>query len=216
MDKGELVKPDAAIIGEPTSLEPCIAQKGLLVLKLKTTGESGHAARIYGNNAIYEMVEVLSKLKSVSFSEENPFIGNTKITPTKFQAGTVNNAMPEQSEVILDIRTIPEVSNEDILARLNEVLSCEIIVHSDRFVSTQTDADSLIARVAREVTGKDYFGSPTASDWVFLSDIPVVKLGPGRSELSHKANEHISIEQLNKGVEVYKSIIKKYFEEISK
>lgn len=213
MDDNRLKLPDVALIGEPTSLAPCVAQKGLLVLRLSTEGESGHAARIYGQNAIYEMAEVLSKLKSVHFKADNPFIGNVKITPTKIHAGTVNNAMPEHTEVILDVRTIPEVSNDDIIHALQKSLGCEIQVISDRFVSTQTDPDSDIAQSCLRASGQEFFGSPTASDWVFLADIPVVKIGPGNSEMSHKRDEYIEIDQLNGGVTLYKRIIRDYFGE---
>ncbi|MCC5925407.1 MAG: M20/M25/M40 family metallo-hydrolase [Bacteroidetes bacterium] len=215
MDEGRLPRPDAALIGEPTSLAPCVAQKGLLVVRLTTRGESGHAARVYGKNAIYEMADVLQKLRDLQFSEQNPFIGNIKITPTKISAGTVNNAMPESTDVILDIRTIPEIPNERILHTIQSAIGCEVEVISDRFVSTQTDDQSIIAQCALDASGQVFFGSPTASDWVFLSDIPVVKIGPGHSELSHKHNEHIEISQLNAGVSLYKSIIKMYFERIN-
>jgi acetylornithine deacetylase len=211
MDTGRLNKPDAALIGEPTLLAPCIAQKGLLVVRVSTIGESGHAARIYGKNAIYEMSRVLQQIRTIDFEDSNPFIGNVKITPTRFSSGTVNNAMPERAEIVLDIRTIPEVSNEVILNRLRAIPDCEISVISDRFVSTQTDSASDIAVCCRKISGIDYFGSPTASDWVFLADIPVVKIGPGDSAISHKHDEHIEINQVLKGIELYKGIIREYF-----
>ncbi|HAC16260.1 MAG TPA: peptidase M20 [Bacteroidetes bacterium] len=213
MNRGELDLPSAAIIGEPTSLKPCIAQKGLLVLKLQIYGDSGHAARVYGTNAIYEMSRIMTKLESIKFDAVNPFIGSTKITPTRMTSGVANNVMPEIAEVTIDIRTIPEVSTQEIVTLLQDELQCKIIIHSKRFVSTSTDPAEKIVKVAQKVTGELPFGSPTASDWVFLNDIPAIKLGPGNSELSHKPNEHISIEQLIAGVRVYKEIIKSYFSE---
>jgi acetylornithine deacetylase len=211
MDTGRLPKPDAALIGEPTLLAPCIAQKGLLVVRVATKGESGHAARIYGKNSIYEMTRVLQQIQSISFEDSNPFIGNVKITPTRISAGTVNNAMPESTEIVLDIRTIPEIPNEIILEKLRAIPGCSVKVVSDRFVSTQTPDSSHLAQCCKQVSGKDFFGSPTASDWVFLADIPVVKIGPGDSNCSHKHDEFIEVEQLTNGIEVYKGIIREYF-----
>lgn len=208
--------PDAAIIGEPTTLQPCIAQKGLLVLKLTSTGETGHAARIYGKNAIIEMAKDLVQLENISFDVDNPFIGNVKITATRIQGGTSNNAMPERTDVTIDVRTIPEVPNSAIIEKIQQHVKSKVIIHSDRFISTQTEPDSLIAKICKNVTKAEYFGSPTASDWVFLSDIPVVKLGPGNSELSHKPNENIPVSQLLQGIQVYKEIVQNYFREIDK
>lgn len=213
MDEGRLSLPDAAIIGEPTSLAPCVAQKGLLVLRLISRGESGHAARIYGQNSIYDMSRMLQELQKITFETENAFIGKVKITPTKINAGTVNNVMPERTEVILDVRTIPEIPNEVIIDTIKSRLNCEIELISKRFVSTQTDPETHLAQCCKAASGQDFFGSPTASDWVFLADVPTIKIGPGHSEVSHKSDEHIPIDQLNQGVELYKAIIKRYFEE---
>jgi acetylornithine deacetylase len=57
------------------------------------------------------------------------------------------------------------------------------------------------------------FGSPTASDWIFLHDVPTVKIGPGSSELSHTADESIPKVDLLKAVQTYKSIIRAFFEQ---
>jgi acetylornithine deacetylase len=211
IDSGGFQTPDAAIVGEPTHLAPCIAQKGLLVLKIRTHGASGHAARITGPNAIYGMAEVLKSVQEVTFPTENPFLGRTRITPTQLHAGVANNVMPESAELTLDIRTIPDVSNAEVIERFQQIDRAEVRVHSDRFISVATDPDAKIVQIARNVTQKEPFGSPTASDWVFLHDIPTVKLGPGHSELSHTAQEHIAISELEAGVEIYAKIIKGYF-----
>ncbi|MDG5767050.1 M20/M25/M40 family metallo-hydrolase [Balneolales bacterium ANBcel1] len=206
--------PDAALIGEPTMLHPCAAQKGLLVLKLETEGEAGHAARVTGPNAIYEMASRLELLKAVDFPDENPFLGKTRITPTTIEGGTTRNAYPDSCRVYLDIRTIPEVPNEVIIERLRKVLQIPVEIHSDRFVSTSTDPSHPVALAAEEVTGNPLFGSPTSSDWVFLSDVPAIKIGPGNSSDSHTANESIAVEQVEKAVPVYQKIIKRFFERI--
>ncbi|MEX0684554.1 MAG: M20/M25/M40 family metallo-hydrolase [Balneolales bacterium] len=209
--RGIIEKPDAAIIGEPTTLAPCIAQKGLYILKVITTGVSGHAARVEGKNALYEMSTVLEKLKTIFFDTENPFIGKTKITPTVINGGTVKNAYPERCELMVDIRTVPEVSTDMILEKLTSELNAEIEVMSNRLVSTQTDASEKIAQAALKASGQEFFGSPTASDWVFLKDVPAVKIGPGHSQVSHTRDECIEIDQLQRGVQVYKDIIRNYF-----
>ncbi len=214
--RGVMPRPDAALIGEPTMLHPCAAQKGLLILKLETEGEAGHAARVNGTNAIYEMTSQLHKLQALSFPGENPFIGKTRITPTIIEGGTAKNAHPDSCTVYLDIRTIPEVPNEVIIERMKKELNLETTVYSDRFVSTRTDPEHPVAKAAVEVTKFPLFGSPTTSDWVFLADVPTIKIGPGNSRDSHTANESLAIEQLEKAVTTYEQIIRRYFEIISK
>jgi acetylornithine deacetylase len=211
IDSGDFLTPDAAIVGEPTHLAPCIAQKGLLVLKIRTQGASGHAARVSGPNSIYGMADVLKSVQEIQFPIENLFLGHTRITPTQLHAGVANNVMPESAELTLDIRTIPDVSNAEIIERFQQIPGAEVRVHSDRFISVATDPDAKIVQIAQNVTQKEPFGSPTASDWVFLYDIPTIKLGPGHSELSHTAQEHIELSELEAGVETYSKIIRSYF-----
>ncbi|HKI44949.1 MAG TPA: M20/M25/M40 family metallo-hydrolase [Balneolales bacterium] len=209
--RNHIEDPDAAIVGEPTSLAPCIAQKGMLILKVTTRGESGHAARMKGKNAIYEMGKVLSDLKNIAFDTKNNLIGGVKITPTIIEGGTAKNMAPEKADLYLDIRTIPEVSNQHIIDTLSEKLNASISVVSDRYVATSTDPKHKVVTSALKASGQDGFGSPTSSDWVFLHDIPTVKIGPGHSQVSHTRDEHIEIEQLHKGVKVYQDLITQYF-----
>lgn len=204
-------KPDAALIGEPTSLEPCLAQKGLLIVRLVTKGETGHAARVTGQNAIYEMAEALDDLKKCRFEKQNSFLGGVKITPTQISGGTAHNVAPSRTEMVIDVRTIPDISNKEILAEISDKVSADVEVISDRYVATGTDPENRIAKAARSASGKPFFGSPTSSDWVFLADVPAIKLGPGHSELSHTKEENIEIDQLVKGVEIYKNLIKEFF-----
>ncbi len=205
--------PDAAIVGEPTSLQPCIAQKGLLIVKLVVKGTGGHAARIYEDNALYKMGAVLDKLATISFEVSNPYVGEVKITPTMLQGGIVKNMTPDRCELIIDIRTIPEVPQAIILNTFKDHFDAEVEVLSDRFKPTYTPESEKIAQAAQQASGGTFFGSPTASDWVFLADIPTVKIGPGHSEQSHTRDESIEIAQLTRGVEVYKNIIKHYLAE---
>jgi len=209
-----LPKPDAAIVGEPTSLQPCVAQKGMIILKLIVHGTSGHAARVSDNNAIYKMADVLKRVEKIRFEIENPFLGSVKITPTVLNGGIVKNMAPDRCELIIDIRTIPEVPNSIIINTFRDHLDADVEIISERFISTSTDPESSIAQAALKAGIGPFFGSPTASDWVFLADVPTVKIGPGHSQQSHTRDESIELDQLLKGVSLYKQIIRNYMEHV--
>lgn len=206
----------AGIVGEPTSLAPCIAQKGILLLDLVLKGKSGHAARIKPeDNLLYTLPSVLNRLKDVHYPIENNWVGPVKITPTKISGGTANNMAPEEIRITLDIRTIPESTTDAICTLIqNKIPEATIQIRSDRFKSVSTDSNSSIAQCCRIESQKEYFGSPTCSDWAFLEHLKMIKIGPGHSEQSHTANEYIEIGQLLKGVELYKSIMLKFESEI--
>jgi acetylornithine deacetylase len=203
----------AAIVGEPTRLEPCVAQKGLLILKLHAHGRTAHAARPHlGDNAILRAVRDIKRLSQFRFEKADPFLGIPTLTVTTIQGGTAHNVVPERCSFTLDIRTTPAYTHAEIVQLLAGVVESEIEVHSDRFIPVSTPIETRIVQAClRANPGSRPFGSPTASDWIFLHDIPTVKLGPGPSERSHTGGEHIELDELVHAVEVYRNIIRYYY-----
>jgi len=50
--------------------------------------------------------------------------------------------------------------------------------------------------------GRAYYGSPTLSDQALLP-FTTIKIGCGKSERSHTADEFILVSEIEKGIEVY-------------
>lgn len=212
--KDHLLRPQAALIGEPTSLIPTIAQKGLLVLRLDAKGKSAHAARhALGENAILQTVRDIQQLSAITFDRVHPVLGPTSLNVTTIQGGTARNVIPDQCTIYLDIRSTPSYTHEEIVAKVREAVSSEVTVHSDRIVPVSTKTNENIVDACLEaLPGTEPAGSPTASDWVFLKDVPTVKIGPGHSELSHTAEECVDTSEVMRAVDFYKSAVKGYFE----
>ena len=53
---------DVALIGEPTGMQPAVAEKGLMVLDFTVHGKAGHAARNEGINALYRSILRLTSM----------------------------------------------------------------------------------------------------------------------------------------------------------
>lgn len=204
----------AALVGEPTMLAPCIAQKGLLILKIQAHGETAHAARAHlGKNALFTAARDLLKLESFTFEKSDPHLGKPTIAPTTIEGGTARNVIPDLCSFYVDIRSTPAYTHDELTELVQEALESEVLVHSKRIVPASTPATSRIVNACRQaIPDAEPFGSPTTSDWIHLTDVPTVKIGPGPSERSHTPHEHIEIEELLRGVKVYKRIIKAYFE----
>lgn len=203
----------AALVGEPTDLHPCVAQKGLLILTVRARGKTAHAARAHlGDNAILKAAHDIERLSSLEFERVDPFLGSPTIAVTTIEGGSARNVVPDLCTFTLDIRTTPAYDHDDLIARLIKFLDSDVEVHSKRIVPVSTPVESRIVRacLAAHPAAKP-FGSPTASDWIFLHDIPAVKIGPGSSELSHTADESIPIDELRRAVGLYGSIIQSYF-----
>lgn len=203
----------AALVGEPTDLQPCVAQKGLLILNAHARGKTAHAARSHlGENAIAKAAHDIERLGSFEFDREDPFLGNPTITVTTIEGGSARNVVPDLCTFTLDIRTTPAYSHDELITRIGEFLDSDVEVHSKRIVPVATPLDSRIVRACLKANpDAEPFGSPTASDWIFLHDVPTVKIGPGSSELSHTAEESVPVEQLRRAVTVYRAVIESYF-----
>lgn len=209
----ELPNVDAAVVGEPTDLQPCIAQKGLLILNAVARGRTAHAARSrLGENAIEKAARDINRCTGMQFDREDPFLGSPSLTVTTIEGGSARNVVPDVCRFTLDIRSTPAYTHEELIEIVSSTLESDVEVHSKRIVPVSTPVESRIVRSCLEaIPGAEPFGSPTTSDWIFLSDVPTVKLGPGASELSHSGAEHVEIRELRRAVDVYRSIITSYF-----
>ena len=201
------IKPDSAIICEPTNLIPCTAQKGFVNLNLKTKGKNSHAAFPgKGDNAIYKMIKELEKIKNITFEKEYPLLGYPTISPTIISGGIEHNIIPDKCEVILDIRTTPIYDNNTVIEEIKNIVDCKIEVLSNRLKPIETKNNEFV-KIAEEVCDSKSTGFLALSEMCFF-DCPAIVLGPGFLEQAHKPDEYIEISQLEKAKNIYKKIIK--------
>lgn len=201
-----LPKIDVAIVGEPTGMQPAIAEKGLMVIDGYAYGTSGHAARNEGVNAIYEALDDLVWLRDYRFRRESPLLGPTKMSVTVVEAGTQHNVVPDKLHFIIDVRTNEYYRNEYVFEFLRRHMrKCELKARSFRLHSSSIPENHpLIERCL--AMGMKPFGSPTLSDQA-LMPFPSFKLGPGDSARSHAANEFIRISEIEKAIETYVELL---------
>ncbi len=215
---GTLPDVSAALVGEPTELRPCLAQKGLLIVNATAHGKTSHAARAHlGTNALTVAARDLLRVDELTFDRTDPLVGTPTATATIIEGGTAKNVVPDRCTITLDIRSTPAYTHAELTKLVSDTLESEVQVYSDRLVPCATDPTERIAvAVIGALRGLEMdaapFGSPTASDWIFLKDVPAVKIGPGRSELSHTADEHVEIEQILRAVDVYAGVAQHYWD----
>lgn len=200
-----LPKIDVAIVGEPTGMQPAIAEKGLMVLDVISHGQSGHAARGEGVNAIYEALDDLNWLCKHKFERVSPLLGPTLMNVTMINAGTQHNVVPDECHIVVDIRTNEYYKNEDVLQLIKEHLKSDVTARSTHLRSSSIPADHpIVARLT--AMGKQPYGSPTLSDQSVMT-FPSLKLGPGESARSHTANEFIRISEINDAIQTYIALL---------
>lgn len=200
-----LPKIDAAIVGEPTGMQPAIAEKGLMVLDITARGRSGHAARGEGVNAIYEMLDDLCWLRSYRFEKVSPLLGPTLMQVTMINSGTQHNVVPDECRIVVDVRTNEYYRNEDVCDFIQKNVKSEVKARSFRLHSSSiSESHPLVQRCVG--LGRVPFGSPTLSDQA-LMPFPSFKLGPGDSARSHSADEFIRLSEIEEAFDLYCGIL---------
>lgn len=197
---------DVAIVGEPTGMQPAVAEKGLMVVDMTARGKSGHAARNEGVNAIYEMIDDLAWIRQYQFRKESEFLGPTKMTVTVIHAGTQHNVIPDECTAVIDIRTNEYYKNEYVFEFLRSHMHSEVKARSFRLHSSHIDINHPLVQKCLRM-GKKPFGSPTLSDQALMS-FPSFKMGPGESSRSHSADEYIRISELEQAINEYIELIR--------
>lgn len=196
---------DLAIVGEPTQMQPAVAEKGLMVLDCKSYGKAGHAARNEGDNAIYKALNDIAWFKNYSFPKKSPFLGEVKMSVTQITAGTQHNVIPAECSFVVDIRGNGCYSNNEILKIIKDNVLCTITARSTRLNSSMISSDHKVFNTFKKLNMRP-FGSPTLSDQALMS-FPSIKIGPGFSGRSHSADEFIYISEIKDALIKYELLL---------
>jgi acetylornithine deacetylase len=208
---------DAAVVGEPTNLDIATAQRGLMMVDLVARGDQRHAGYAAANggfvNAALVLARDLLRLDALFDQRRHPVLGRTTATPTMLDAGVSRNVTPPVATAILDVRSTPDWTHDEIADLLRQRLDSEVVVTSRRLVPCETPANSrLLAAALRARPEATPFGSPTCSDWVFLRHLDAIKAGPGTSRRSHTADEFVDLPEVTAARGFYARIAREYLE----
>jgi acetylornithine deacetylase len=209
------LRPAGLVFGEPTGLDLAIAQKGLVLLELHAKGTAchvAHAERLGATNALNVLARDLVALEGMDWGGEHPFLGRTTCSPTQAKAGVAHNVIPAEAQAVLDLRTTPEFTPEEIVERVRRAVASDVVVRSTRLGPVSTDpGERLIVAARRARPEAALFGSPTLSDMArvpgYFGTAPAVKVGPGRTERSHTADEFVTVQELIDGAAFYRRLI---------
>lgn len=196
---------DVAMVGEPTGMQPAIAEKGLMVIDGTAHGRSGHAARDEGINAINKALDDLIWLRDYRFERVSRLLGAVKMSVTVITAGTQHNVVPDECRFVIDVRTNELYDNREVFDIIRSHLHSDVKARSFRLNSSGIDARHPLVRRMTDM-GMRPFGSPTLSDQA-LMPFPSLKLGPGESCRSHSADEFICISEIAQAIETYLMLI---------
>lgn len=201
----ELGHIDFGIVGEPTQMNPAVAEKGLMVLDCVARGRAGHAAREEGLNAIYEALTDIEWFRSYCFERVSPLLGPVKMTVTGVWAGEQHNVVPDECRFMVDVRVNECYQNEELLALIRERVKCEVVPRSTHLNSSSISEEHPAVKRLVDM-GMRPFGSPTMSNQSVMP-FTTLKLGPGDSARSHTADEYILLDEIAQAIDIYVKVL---------
>lgn len=196
---------DAGIVGEPTGMHIAVAEKGLMVLDCEARGVAGHAARDIGENAIYKAIRDIDWLRAQKLPKTSQWLGPVKMSVTVINAGLQHNVIPDSCKFVVDVRVNDCYTLSEVLDYIQAGISSEAVPRSLRMNSSTIPMDHPLV-VAAKRQNIHLFGSDTTSDQA-LMPFSTIKMGPGLSERSHTADEFIYLSEIEKGIEIYISLL---------
>ncbi|MFT7462645.1 MAG: acetylornithine deacetylase [Pseudohongiellaceae bacterium] len=209
---GDLPPFDAAIVGEPTGLDVCPGQRGLLRAKVVSRGRACHASRPWeGVNAVELSARDVLSVQQLELPGVDPLLGPPTLQATVIAGGTRPNVLPGECAFELDGRPTPECDNERLLEILRGAVNGEVVVRSNRYLPVRTaqDAEIVSTALAASPTGV-VRGFGGVSDMFHLGDTPAVVMGPGTSAASHAPDEWVAVSQVEAAAQSYAAIARSY------
>lgn len=205
---GRGLTPDMVIVGEPTGMQPAVAERGLLVLDAVASGRSGHAARDEGVNALYRALDDIEALRHFAPPRVSEVLGPIKVSVTMINAGTQHNVVPDRCIYVVDVRTTDAYSNPETVELLRKAVKwSELTPRSTRVHASVIPATHPLVRSAKGL-GLTPLVSPTTSDMALMHGIPSLKIGPGDSARSHSADEYLRLDELDEALRIYPQLIR--------
>lgn len=197
---------DIALVGEPTGMQPALAEKGLMVLDVIAHGKAGHAARNEGDNAIYRAIKDIQWFQTYKWEKESELLGPVKMSVTIINAGTQHNVVPDKCTFTVDVRSNELYTNQELYEQICQHVESDVQARSFRLNPSSIELTHPLVQRIIQLGGKP-FGSPTLSDQA-LMPFPSLKMGPGQSSRSHTADEFIEVKEIEEAIAFYLSIFR--------
>ncbi len=210
------------VLGEPTSLRPVRAHKGLADFRILVKGRSGHASKPeLGVNAVEKCSAIIGGIadwRREMAKDEDEDLGASLATPTVISGGTKSNVIPGSCELIVDARWIPKHGTAYMQRGLNAVLASlkKTDPDLDAKVELMYDSPSLklprdhpFVRLAEDASGHGSEVAPYGTEAALHAQhgTPSIVLGPGSLKQAHVVDEYVEVSEARKAQAIYQKLV---------
>ena len=218
------MRPDFAVICEPSSNLISTGHKGKAQIIIKTRGISAHgSAPEKGENAIYEMAEIIQRVEQTNLGLMKQGGRSGTLVMSQISSTSVSlNAVPEGCEVYLDRRMVVGESEATIRDEMERIVAGkkatweigrlerttwtgEKLTYEPLHLAWEISLEHELARAFIAAYGDVFGHAPEAFDyWDFSTNavavvrkgIPTIGFGPGEHKLAHMRDERCETGQI--------------------
>lgn len=207
------------LVAEPTDMRIATGHKGVLWLRVTTSGRSAHGSRPdLGENAVTALARMAVLLSDEGLPGEHAVLGRVSANVGLFSGGTQINLVPDTASAEVDIRLVPGVNPQDLVERVRLMAGPHARVETLQNLApvySTPDAPfaTAVGHVLADVTG----GADHRPPLTYFTDAAVlasmldstetVLLGPGNPDAAHTTDESCSLEQIVHACDVYERVI---------
>lgn len=224
----EIIKPDVAIIGEPTNLVPVVMHKGHMSHKISIKGQAGHSSRpASGVNAIEIMHYVISELLllreslKINFTNEAFDVPTPTINLGAIRGGDNANRICGHCELDIDMRSLPGMADQELVLWLSKAMQPIAEKHPGRLTISELDPsspsfqqmpESELVLTAEKLSGHNCCAVNYATEAPFIQQLgcQTIVMGPGSIEQAHQPNEYLAHSEIAKTEQLLTKVIQHY------
>lgn len=206
--------PEACWVGEPTELRVLRMHPGHVVVRVELAGRAAHSSRTdLGANAVLGLGRALGALERLADDwharranlpeVERPWV---TLNPGLVRGGRAVNIVPEQARLDLDLRPLPGMDVEPLVAELRSSLAAVPmpkgvrlqVVEAQRTASLHTPAGTPLEEALRPWATDGPVSATYATDGGNLASLGLRPLvfGPGSITAAHRPDEWIALPDL--------------------
>jgi len=226
--KSQAIKPDVAIIGEPTNLVPVVMHKGHMSHRISVEGKSGHSSKPnLGVNAIEIMYKVIGQLIDLKEKFELNYENHDFDVPAPslnlgaIHGGDNANRICGHCHLDIDLRSLPGMSDDELINWLSDALKPLAEIYPGRITfaemhpsspSFEQKKPSTFIDIAEEISGHSCCAVNYATEAPFIQQLgcQTIVLGPGSIDQAHQPNEYLAHSEIDKTEKLLTRMIQHY------
>lgn len=192
------------VCGEPTDLQLAAGQRGVQHFRLVCRGRAAHSSTPEeGASAIWPLLDWLQHLRTLNLPED-PVLGSEIWNLGLLQGGQTPNAVPDHAEAHVHARVLP---GSPLEAELRA--SCPPSGRVECLLDEPWDRYPRIPGFPQTAMP---FGSDAPRLRALVPDGTVVLAGPGSIRTAHGPEEHITLDELDAGVDLNLRLARHFLE----